>query len=347
MPSAGPVPVQDSGQHQGHVMLNVICVMILVATTAMLIRMTIWASRAHTAFVKWAGVGIGVALTAIFAAAASLTIAGLYRLNTRTAPVPDLKVAGTPEQVQRGHAIADGFCASCHSKTGTLTGGFDIGKKFPIPIGSFVSSNLTAAGPLKQWSDGEIFRAIRNGVDANGRWLFVMSLTSAGNLSNDDIECLIAYIRTTPADGALTPDPPDDISPLGVAMLGAGLLPGGRPVFIGAIKAPPKEPTAQYGQYIVSYQDCRQCHGDNLAGGNAGLGPVGPDLGLVKEWKREEFIATVRTGTDPGGHEIDGDLMPWREIGKMDDVELGALYEYIVLLTGPPASVAAKVMHRP
>jgi mono/diheme cytochrome c family protein len=200
---------------------------------------------------------------------------------------------------------------------------------------------------LKHWSDGAIFRAIRNSVDADGRWLIVMSLTNAGNLSDDDIQSLIAYIRSAPAAGTQTPDPPDDVSPLGVAMLGAGLLPGGRPVFTGAIKAPAKGPTADYGQYIVSYQDCRQCHGDDLAGGKGGLGPAGPDLTLVKEWNREEFITTMRTGADPNGHEIDGNEMPWRDIGRMDDVELGALHEYLIHLPGAPASVANRTKAAP
>jgi mono/diheme cytochrome c family protein len=321
-------------------MFNVICTVILIAITAILVRMSIWAWQARIALLKWAGVSIGVVLTVISAAAASIMTVGLYRLHARSAPAPFLKVAGTPDRIQRGQAIANGFCASCHSKTGNLTGGFDIGKKFPIPIGSFVSSNLTPAGSLKHWSDGEIFRAIRNGVDANGRWLIIMSLTNAGNLSNDDIKALIAYIRTTPAAGSQTPDPPDELSPLGVAMLGVGLLPSGKPVSTGAIEAPAKGPTAQYGQYIISYQDCQQCHGDDFAGGKGGLGPAGPDLHVVKEWTREEFTTTLRTGTDPNGYEINGDLMPWRGIGKMDDVELGALYEYLIHLPGAPASVA-------
>jgi cytochrome c553 len=326
-------------------MLNVICVAVLIAMVALLVRTTTWVWRARIAFLKWAGVSIGVVLTAIFAAAASVMTAGLYRLHARSAPVPDLKVAGTPEQIQRGRAVADGFCASCHSKTGTLAGGLDIGRKFPIPIGSFVSSNLTPAGSLKHWSDGEIFRAIRNGVDADGRWLIVMSFTNASNLSDDDIQSLIAYIRSTPTAGAQTPDPPDEVSLLGVAMLGAGLLPRGKPVFTGAIEAPAKGPTAQYGQYIVSYQDCRQCHGNDLAGGKGGLGRAGPDLAVVKDWKREEFITTMRTGIDPSGREIDGDLMPWQVIGSMDDVELAALYEYLIHPLEAPASVATKVMH--
>jgi hypothetical protein len=56
-------------------------------------------------------------------------------------------------------------------------------------------------------------------------------------------------------------------------------------------------------------------------------------LNLVKEWKLEEFIATMRTGTDPGGHEL-SKQMPWRPIGKMDDEELVAVYEYLTHLPG-------------
>ena len=214
--------------------------------------------------------------------------------------IPDLKVAGTPEQIQRGQAIANSFCDACHSKTGPLTGGVDLSKDFPIPVGSFVSSNLTPAGRLNRWSDGEIFRAIRNGVDADGRWLIVMSYTNAGKLSDDDTQALIAYIRSQPAAGRQTANPPDQLNLLGVIMLGAGMLPEGKPVFTSVIAAPPKGPTVQFGEYVMSYQDCRECHGANLAGGVQGqLGPIGPGLNLVKEWKLEEFVATMRTGTDP------------------------------------------------
>jgi mono/diheme cytochrome c family protein len=263
-----------------------------------------------------------------------LTIAGLVKLHTRSAPVPDLKVAGTPDQIQRGQAIATSFCDACHSTTGPLTGGEDIGNHFPMPVGSFVASNLTPAGPLHRWSDGDIFRAIRNSVNADGHWLIIMSYTNAGKLSDDDIQALIAYIRSRPAAGQETVHPPDQLNLLGVMMLGAGMLPAGKPVLTGVITAPPKGPTVPYGEYILSYQDCRACHGANLVGGVEGqLGPIGPNLNLVKRWKLEEFIATMRTGTDPGGHAL-SQQMPWRPIGKMDDEELGAVYEYLTHLPG-------------
>lgn len=41
----------------------------------------------------------------------------------------------------------------------------------------------------------------------------------------------------------------------------------------------------------------------------------------------------MRTGRNPGGYEL-SKQMPWRPIGKMDDEELGAVYEYLTHLLG-------------
>jgi mono/diheme cytochrome c family protein len=263
-----------------------------------------------------------------------IAIVGLFKVHARSAPIPDLKVAGTPEQIRRGQEISNGFCSGCHSKTGTLTGGLDLAEDIPVPIGSFVSSNLTSAGRLNNWSHGDIFRAIRNSVDRDGRWLIMMSYTNSGKLSDDDTSAIIAYIRSLPAAGKATGNPPDHLNLLGVMMLGAGMLPRGKPVSAGIVTAPPKSPSLQYGEYILSYQDCRACHGDELTGGVPGqLAPLGPDLNLVKGWKLEEFIATMRTGVDPNGHQI-GKQMPWQPIGRMGDEELAAVYQYLTHLPG-------------
>jgi len=119
---------------------------------------------------------------------------------------------------------------------------------------------------------------------------------------------------------------------LGVLMLGAGMPPSGKPVITGNITAPPKGPTFAFGEYILSYQDCRECHGRHLTGGVPGqIGPLGPDLNLVKQWNLAEFIATMRTGIDPNGQEL-SKQMPWRPLGRMDDEQLAAVYEYLIHL---------------
>ncbi len=299
--------------------------------------LSVWTAHAKRRVVKWAGAGLAGFGAAAFGLVGLVALLGIDRLHARRAPVPDIKVAGTPEQIQRGHGIAAAYCDACHSSTGTLTGGRNLGEHLPLPLGRFISANLTPAGQLSRWSDGQIFRAIRNGIDADGRWLIIMSLTNAGRLSDADIQALIAYIRSVPAAGAPTPDPPDRLSPLGLGMVGAGLIPDIKPVINGAIIAPPKAGTVAYGEYILSYHDCRQCHGANLMGGVAGqFGPIGPGLTLVKDWSRVEFIATLRTGIDPLGHHLDRNRMPWPAIGKMDDDELGAIYAYLTHLPYNP-----------
>ena len=106
----------------------------------------------------------------------------------------------------------------------------------------------------------------------------------------------------------------------------------GKPVSTDHISAPPKSATSQFGEYILSYQDCRECHGARLTGGVQGqLPPIGPGLSLVKEWTLAEFIATMRTGVDPSGHQL-GKEMPWKPVGRMDDEELAAIYEYLTHL---------------
>jgi len=311
-------------------MLNTLCLTILVVLSAAFAFLAIRAWRLKRLLLKWAGVSLTGMAAATFTLTAVFMAAGLYKLQARHAPVPDIKVAISSEQFHRGHTIAAGFCDACHSSAGTLTGGRNLGEHLPMPIGRFIAANLTPAGQLSRWSDGEIFRAIRNSVGADGHRLVIMSLTNAGKLSDDDIHALVAYIRSVPAAGQQTPIPPDQPNPLGLVVMGAGLLPAGNPVFTGAITAPPKAATAEFGEYILSYQDCRTCHGAILLGGVPGqFGPLGPSLAVVNNWKPEEFIATLRSGTDPSGHEIDGAVMPWRTLGKMDDEELGAIYAYL------------------
>ena len=285
--------------------------------------------RAKNPLLKWGGTSVAALLSTLTALISVVLIVGLFKLHARSAPTLIMKVEGAPEQIRRGHEIADSFCGACHSKTGTLTGGVDIGKHFPVNVGAFVSSNLTQ---LAAWSDGDIFRAIRNGVDRDGHWLIVMSITNASRLSDEDTRSVIAYLRSLSTAGAPTPNPPDRISTIGLVMLGAGMLPMGKPVSSSVITAPQRSPTAQYGEYILSWQDCRECHGKDLSGGVPGqLPPLGPDLHFIREWKFDEFLTAMRTGIDPYGHALD-EQMPWQVIGRMSDDDLRALYEYLVQL---------------
>ena len=52
-----------------------------------------------------------------------------------------------------------------------------------------------------------------------------------------------------------------------------------------------------------------------------------------REVEPAQFVATMRTGVDPNGHRL-GEQMPWRPIGRMDNDELAAIYQYLLALPG-------------
>src|SRR4030088_2922889 len=95
-----------------------------ITTAALLAQSSLRSWRAENKFLKWGG----TVLSALFSGAVSLIsvimLVGLIKLHARSAPVSELKVAGTPEQIALGQAISDGFCSGC--RAGTLTGGLDL-----------------------------------------------------------------------------------------------------------------------------------------------------------------------------------------------------------------------------
>jgi mono/diheme cytochrome c family protein len=314
---------------------NILAWVVMLLVAIFLGWLTSRAWRAKKPLVKWAGTIVGGLLTLVVALVSVVTLIGLVKGYSRAnTPAPEVVVDATPEQIARGEHIADTFCASCHSLNTELplTGGLDIGKDFPINLGKYVAGNLTPAGPLQDWTDGEIFRAVRDGIDEEGRTLTVMSTVRGRNLSDDDIKAVIAYLRNAPAVENETLDPPDQPNLLAMVMLGAGMIPVGPPPIEGAINAPPKGPTVEYGEYLFSYNDCRECHGEDLKGGVEGqLAPMGWNLELVKAWTEQDFINTMRTGVDPNGYTL-SENMPWKNIGRMDDVELAAMYAYLMAM---------------
>ncbi len=98
-----------------------------ITTAALLARSSLRSWSAENKFLKWSGTVLAALCSAAVSLISVIMLVGLFKLHARSAPALDLRVAGTPEQIVRGQAISDGFCSGCHSKTGTLTGGFDRG----------------------------------------------------------------------------------------------------------------------------------------------------------------------------------------------------------------------------
>src|SRR5262245_24303249 len=100
---------------------------ISIAATALLAWSGFRARYAENRFVGWGGAALAALRSTVVALMSVLLIVGLFKLHARSAPAVALKIAGTPELIRRGQEISEGFCSGCHSKTGTLTGGNNIG----------------------------------------------------------------------------------------------------------------------------------------------------------------------------------------------------------------------------
>jgi len=159
-----------------------------------------------------------------------------------------------------------------------------------------------------------------------------MAGVPASRLSDEDAQAVIAYLRRSPPVEKQTP--PISISPLLAIFAGAGLVQIGAPSTIEPVSAPPKAINKEYGNYWVTLMDCRGCHGPALDGNAPPPSPPGAaNLTVVMpQWSKDEFFKAMRTGVDSTGHQINPP-MPWKTIGKLDDVELAALYEYLHALT--------------
>jgi len=316
-------------------MFDYLGVGVLVLLAALFGWLVTRAWGAQQAWLKWLGAGVAGTLTLISGAILVIALIGFYRLNAKQPnAAADIRVAGTPEQVARGAQLAQ-ICAGCHGGGQLpLTGQNALSEGAP-PIGTLYVPNLTMAGEMKDWTDGEIIRAIREGVHQDGRSLLIMPSAVFRNMSDADAHALVAYLRSTTAGEA---SPPTRLNLLGALFIGAGLFPlSAQPPLESAVAAPPAGVTKEYGAYLVSIAACTECHGPDLAGQpEVPNGPPGgPNLTtLVPQWTEAQFLAFFNTGQTPAGATM-SESMPWKEVrGFASDDDLRAMYLYLSAL--PP-----------
>ncbi len=291
-----------------------------------------WSLRLQNAALKWIGaISFGL-LALLLALVTILALVGDARLSAKPGnPVSQLPVAGSPDQIARGQSLVH-MCARCHSSSNGVPLDGGAGSFVAALFGNMVPPNLTPGGPLKSWSDGEIIRAIREGIGQNGSPLLVMPSGSFRKLSDADVEAIVAYLRSQPAVDRATPA--NNLNVFGAALVGAGALPTSAQPPVVEPSVMPAGVTPEYGQYLVDVIGCRTCHGADLAGGQAGgPNPDGPNLTkLVPTWTEAGFIQTLRTGVDPTGYPLNS-LMPWKSFGGFADDDLKAIYAYLHGLT--------------
>lgn len=119
-------------------------------------------------------------------------------------PVTNIKAPPSTDTVKYGEYLANiGHCMDCHTprdNKGMLR--MDLlgagGQTLEGPAGEVVTPNLTPdQSGLKTWSNAQIERAIREGIDKNGAHLQpIMAFNWYKNINDPDMSALIAYLRS-------------------------------------------------------------------------------------------------------------------------------------------------------
>ncbi len=307
---------------------------------------------------KTVGLGLLLIVTAVgIFVGVKLATANFVYAET---PFPTMAASDDPEVIARGEYVVHhlGHCSTCHTQTdGKLDlSTWKLDKSVPLsggykmeagPFGTYYAKNLTPHPEtgIGRYSDKELARMIRHGIDKNGQLMPLMVLAT-GHLSDEDLVAVISYLRTRPAvDNAV---PADEFGPL-AKMLASSFGPRMQtpPRFVPAAA----EPSVERGEYLANGPAaCGVCHtptdpmegfapaGPAFSGAVEGepdptdpsFGFFAPNLtphesGLTGMWDEEQFVKRLKSGArvHVGSH------MPWESYAGMTDSDVRSVYRYL------------------
>lgn len=302
-------------------------------------------------FLKWAAIILVVVIGGLV-----IYIQTSWK-KTYDAPYPEITVSTDSAVIERGAYLAYGLahCAVCHVpqdkldlvKAGEripLSGGWEI----TIPPGTFRAPNITPDPEtgIGNMTDAELARVLRHMVKPDNT--VVLPFMPFSGISEDDLVAIVSFLRSQPPVVHKVPD--NEFTFLGKAVMAFGLI---KPA--GPKETPPKsvkrDSTVEYGRYLANYVgDCIGCHterdlktGEFLGKPFAGGGTfdekgaahiyISPNLtpdqnsGQMTTWSESQFVNRFR-----GGRVYADSPMPWELFSRVDDVELKAIYKYLMSL---------------
>lgn len=303
--------------------------------------------------------GTGLAVGALVAGAWAGWL--LYGPLNIPAPFADRYVAAQ-RKVARGEYLFNNVarCVNCHSTrdwskyaapvvSGTEGRGGEAFTHAQMGVpGEFYARNITPTA-LGGWTDSEIARAITTGVNKHGEALYpVMPYRNYGELDPDDVDALVAYIRT------LKPQPnevPDRSFHFPMQVMVRTM-----PQPAKLTPRPDPQDRVAYGEYLARTAGCAECHASRTDDGRAlpgreyagGMEFRFPDGGIVRApnitpdadtgigtWSEELFVTRFkiwersRDRVLPPGQRAANTVMPWKQLGGMTRDDLGAIYAYL------------------
>jgi mono/diheme cytochrome c family protein len=280
---------------------------------------------------KRLGIGLLALIGLLLVVAVVMGMMGQRKMNSpREIQINTVAVPADSASVAAGQRWATVLCTGCHGENYAGT------KFMDVPaLGIACAPNLTPAGIGKSYQDVDWVRAIRHGLNPQHKAFVIMPSENFQYLSDEHLGQLVAYLKSLPPVEQAWPD--RDLSFLSMIAFQAGalgLLPTEKVDHTALRPTPTKAETPAYGKYLADLTGCNMCHGSNLKGGTSpdAESPPCPDISagsVVGLWSAEGFVQTLRTGVTPQGKELNPKFMPWREHGRLDDVQLGAIYAYL------------------
>lgn len=306
-------------------------------------------------------------LVALLLVSAGAGVSYLFVAFPKVSPARAIRIEATPERLTRGEYLAHHVsgCIDCHSErdytrfSGPIKHEFDGrgGEMFDLNNsgvpGTLYAKNITPA-TMGAWSDGEMVRAITEGVSRDGTPLFpLMPYPHFGRMAEDDVHAVVAYVRSLKAID-FTPPPRSLMFPMNLI---TRTIPG--PASFAARPSPAD--TVAYGAYLVNAAACSECHtpidnrgqplpGLAFAGGSqfripssnyrvvsANITPE-TDTG-IGSWTEQQFVEKFKGFETPSDHVLtdaeqrQNTVMPWTQFAGLTREDLAAIYAYLRTLT--------------
>jgi mono/diheme cytochrome c family protein len=185
----------------------------------------------------------------------------------------DERVETTPARLARGEYLVQrvAACGACHTTRESgriadpelpdrlLAGGNaleTISPKMKVWVPNITSDPDTGVG---SWTDDQLARAIRDGVDDEGELLSpLMPFDAFRHMSDEDVRAVVAYLRSVPK--VRQDRKPEKKQVPFLVHVGLDWFGVGRHGPAKGVEAPPRSDRLAYGRYVLDVAGCADCH---------------------------------------------------------------------------------------
>ncbi|MAQ83456.1 MAG: cytochrome C [Maritimibacter sp.] len=246
--------------------------------------------------------------------------------------------------VERGEYLVRGpmGCGNCHTPMGPegYVPDMELAGRLVEQNDMFtaIAPNITPAGPVGDWSDEDLARAIREGIRPDGSIIGPpMPFVFYRGIGDDDLMSVVMFLRTVPGVD----------NDAGKSTYNIPLPPAYGPP-VESVTPPEAAVTVEYGEYVAGpLAHCMECH--------TPMGPQGPmvdtDLGRggfefhgpwgtsvasnltpsedgIAGYSDDELKAMITEGVRPDGSRM-LPPMPYGHFAAMTDTDLDAVVAYL------------------